>query len=53
MDTIQNVDEIRESSRQVERKRLEDDLNCLQREWVKRRRRRRTLQGIGSTDERN
>lgn len=34
LDTIQNVDEIRESSRQVERKRLEDDLNRLQREWV-------------------
>lgn len=34
LDTIQNVDEIRESSRQAERKRLEDDLNRLQREWV-------------------
>lgn len=38
VDTIQNVDEIRESSRQAERKRLEDDLNRLQREWVEAKR---------------
>lgn len=34
LDTIHNVEEVRESSRVEERKRLEDKLNSLQREWV-------------------
>eukprot|EP01018_Ginkgo_biloba_P028799 Gb_36757 [translate_table: standard] len=34
LDTIQSVDEVRESSRATERKRLEDSLNRLQREWA-------------------
>ncbi|GLJ39262.1 hypothetical protein SUGI_0801160 [Cryptomeria japonica] len=34
LDTIHDVEEVRESSRVEERKRLEDKLNSLQREWA-------------------
>lgn len=34
LDTVHNVEEVRESSRVEERKRLEDKLNSLQREWA-------------------